>query len=212
MFPQIKFKDCEPQLVKNLKNDLSKLRESILEYSPSDFNKRKLDKIRIRVFKFPRNETCNEFFVVVGNKKYVCVNSSLLKRRYFAGLQHTLHGIVHHFSHFRNDIGDEVFCEFVSYSVLEEFLKKKGERFKRRIVRSAMKASPKDYNSYYRVGRKLDEKEENLLLRLNSKAKNRKISKRKEKKIFLRLLKTKIYQYDYVVKKLPELEKGFRKV
>lgn len=212
MFPEIKFKDCEPQLVRNLKNDLSKLRESILEYSPSDFNKGKLDRIRIRVFEFPRNESCNEFFVVVGNKKYVCVNSNLLKRRYFAGLQHTLHGIVHHFSHFRNDIGDEVFCEFVSYSVLEEFIKKKGEKFKRRIIRSTMKASPKDYNSYYRVGRKLDEREEDLLLKLNSKAKNRKISKKKEKKIFSKLLKMKINNYGEVIKKLPELEKGFRKI
>ncbi len=212
MFPQVKFKDCEPQLVRNLKNDLSELRESILEYSPSDFNKGKLDRIRVRVFKFPNNETCNEFFMVVGNRKYVCVNSSLLKRRYYAGLQHTLHGIVHHFSYFRDDTADEIFSEFVSYSILEEFIKKKGEKFKRRIIRSVMKASPKDYNSYYRVGRKLDEREEGALIKLNKKAKNRKISKRREKKIFSRLLKTRIHQYDYVVKKLPELEKGFRKV
>jgi hypothetical protein len=212
MFPQIKFKDCEPQLVKNLKNDLLEAKESIFNYSSHDFTKGKLDRIRIRVFKFPRNETCNEFFIIVGNKRYVCLNSSLLKRRYYAGFQHILHGITHHFSYFRDDIADEIFCEFVSYSILKKFLESKGKKFQRRIIRSIMKISPKDYNSYYRVARKLDEKEGGTLTKLNKKAKSRKISRKKEKKIFARLLKTKINNYGEVVKNIPELERGFRKV
>jgi len=213
MFPQIKYKDCDRQLVKNLQDDLLNVKKSILGHSPSDFNKGKLDRIRIRVFRFPRNETCNEFFIVIGNKKYVCLNSSLLKRRYYAGFQHVLHGITHHFSHFRSEIGNEVFCEFVGYSVLKELLEKRGrKKFQRRIMKSVMNASPREYNSYYRIGRKMDKREENVLFRLNSKAKNKKISRKNEKKMFSRLLKTKIKKYDYVIKELPELEKGFRKV
>ncbi|NCN38990.1 MAG: hypothetical protein GW914_01250 [Candidatus Aenigmarchaeota archaeon] len=212
MFPEIKFKDCDHRIAKKLKNDLLSLKEPILDYSPLDFNKGKLDRIRVRVFKFPRKETCNEFFIIIGNKKYVCINSSLLKNRYYSGLQHALHGIAHHFSHFRNEISDEVFCEFVSYSVLKEMLENKGKKFQRRIIRSVMRSSPKEYNIYYRIARKLDEKEEDALLKLNFQAKNRKISKVKEKKIFSRLLKTKIHQYDYVIKEMPELENGFRKV
>ena len=213
MFPQIKFKDCDRQVVKNLKNDLLEARGSILDYSPSDFNKGKLDRIRIRVFKFPKNETCNEFFIIRGNKKYVCLNSSLLKTRYYAGLQHVLHGITHYFSHFRDDIADEVFCEFVSYSILNELLEGRGgKRFQRRIIRSIMRTSSKEFNSYYRVARKLNKREEGLLLKLNTRVKNRKITKDKEKRMFRRLLKTKVNSYDEVVKKLPELEKEFRKV
>jgi len=212
MFPQIKYKDCDRRLVKNLRDDLLEVRKSIIDYSPLDFNKEKLDRIRIRVFRFPRNETCNEFFIVVGNKKYVCLNSSLLKRRYYTSLQHVLHGISHHFSHFRDEIANEVFCEFVSYSVLRKLLKKKGKNFERRIVRSIMNASPKDYNSYYRVAKKLNRKEDEFLIRLNEKVKNRRISKIKEKTMFTRLLKRKVKKYDYVIKKLPELEKGFMKV
>jgi len=80
---QIKYKNCEKQLVKNLEEDLLEVKQSILGHSPSDFNRGKLDRIRIRIFKFPKKETCNEFFIVKGNKKYVCLNSSLLKKRYY---------------------------------------------------------------------------------------------------------------------------------
>ena len=212
MFPEIKFKDCDRQLVRNLKEDLLGVRKSILDYSPPDFNKGKLDRIRIRVFKFSRKETCNEFFIIIGNKKYVCLNSSLLRRRYYTGLQHTLHGITHHFSHFRSEIASEVFCEFVSYSTLKQLLKKKGKKFQRRIIRSIMKSSPKDYNSYYRIGRKLDGKDKGFLLKLNEKVRSRRVSKKREKEMFTRLLKRKIKKYDYIIKEMPELEKGFRKI
>ncbi len=212
MFPEIKFKDCDPKLVKNLKNDILEAKSSILEYSPSDFNMGKLDRIRLRVFKFQRKETCNEFFIILGNKKYVCLNSSFLKRRYYAALQHTLHGIAHHFSHFRDDIGDEVFCEFVSYSILRKMISKKGKKFERRIIRSVMNSSPKDYNSYYRVAKKLDKKKNGFLIELNEKVKNKRISETKEKTMFTRLLKRKIKKYDYVIKELPELEKGFKEI
>ena len=75
-----------------------------------------------------------------------------------------------------------------------------------------MKESPKDYNNYYRIARKLDEKDGGFLLKLNKKSKNKSISKKNENRIFTRFLKIKIEKYDYVIKELPELEKGFRKV
>lgn len=184
MFPLIKYKDCDEKLIKKLKSDLTGLKESILGYSPSDFNEGKLDRIRIRVFKFSRKETCNEFFIISGNKKYVCLNTSFLKRRYYAALQHLLHGISHHFSHFRNEIADEIFCEFVSYSILDELLEKRGKGFKRRILKSIERQSPKEYNYYYKTAKKLNKIEDRVLLRMNDKIKNGKISKKKEKMFF----------------------------
>jgi hypothetical protein len=210
MFPQIKYKDCSKEQVKRLEQDLMKVKKSILGYSPPDFNRGKLERIRFRIFKFPREENCNEFFILDGNKKYVCLNSSLLKKRYYTALQHVLHGITHHFSKFRTEISDEVFCEFVSYSIIKELLDKKGKKFQRRIIKSIMNSSPKDYNAYYRIAKKLEKKEEGFLLKLNRKVKNRKVSKKKEKQIFTRYLKTKTETYDYVVKEIPELERGFR--
>lgn len=209
-FPRIKFEDCDSKLINKLKDDLLEVQKSILSYSPSDFNKGKLDRIRIRVLKFSKKETCNEFFVILGNKKYVCLNSSLLKKRYYAGLQHVLHGIAHHFCNFTNEISSEVFCEFVSYSIVEELIKDYNKYSQKKIIGSIMKVSSKDYNSYYKIGKKLNKKDKGLLIKLNKKVKDNKIRKKKEKKLFSKLLKSKIKKYDYVVKKLPELEDGFK--
>jgi hypothetical protein len=74
-----------------------------------------------------------------------------------------------------------------------------------------MNASPREYNVYFRAGRKLDKKKKNILLKLNSKAKSRKLSKKKEKLVFSRLLKLKKISEDSF-DDAPELEKGFRKV
>jgi len=212
MFPNIKFKDCEIHLVKRLRNDLLSLEDSILGYSPKNFSKSKLGRIRIRLFKFPKNEVCNEFFLIYGNKRYVCLNSTLLKKRYYTALQHVLHGITHHFSQFREEIGTEVFCEFVSYSLLKSLLEKKSKFFERRIIKSVMKNSPKEYNMYYRIGRKLEEKEEGFLVKVNRMVKNRKISQKKERRLFKRLLKGKVDSPNFEIKEIPELEIGFRRV
>ena len=92
-------------------------------------------------------------------------------------------------------------------------MKKKGEKFRRRIVKSIVNASPREYNIYFRVGRKLDEKERKILLKLNSRAKNRKLSKRKEKLVFCRLLKLKkLEDNDDSYEDAPNLEKGFKKI
>jgi len=212
MFPDIKFRDCDPNLARRLKKDLVSVESHLLDCSPSNFSRQKLGRIRIRIFKFPRNEECNEFFLLHRNKRYVCLNSSLLTRRYYTGLQHTLHGIAHHFSQFRDEIGDEVFCEFISYSILNKLLEKRGRKFQNRIIRSVMRSSPRDYNIYYRIGRKLNEKNEGFLIKLNNMVKNRKISTKKEKKLFSRVLKTKIKGQNFSIKDVPELERGFRKV
>ncbi|MBD3156009.1 MAG: hypothetical protein GF368_05145 [Candidatus Aenigmarchaeota archaeon] len=210
MFPIIKYKDCDEKLIKKLKLDLITLKESILGYSPSDFNKGKLDRIRIRVFKFSRKETCNEFFIISGNKKYVCLNASFLKRRYYAALQHLLHGISHRFSHFRDEIADEIFCEFVSYSLLDELLEKRGKEFRGRILKSIERESPKEYNYYYKMARKLNKMEDRVLLRMNNKIKNRKISKKNEKMFFKKFLKKNTNVSEELVEDLPELERDFK--
>ena len=69
-FPQIKFKSkdiIDVNKPRRLKNDLKKLKKEILSYTPSDFNVGKLNRLRIRIFKFSKNENCNEFFIINGN-------------------------------------------------------------------------------------------------------------------------------------------------
>ena len=75
-----------------------------------------------------------------------------------------------------------------------------------------MNASPREYNVYFRAGRRLDEKEKSILLKLNSKAKNRKLSKRREKQVFSRLLKLKKINENDSFDNPPELERGFKKI
>jgi len=111
----------------------------------------------------------------------------------------------------KDEIGEEAFCEYVSYSILKEFLKNKSKRFRRKIIREIMKRSPKNYNKYYRAARKLEKKREGTMLRMNSQSKNRKISKKKQRKLFYKL--TRVSQIeDYDSGDIPELERGFRKV
>jgi len=214
VFPQIKIKSkdmVDLNRAKQLKKDLKTLKKDILSYTPSDFNIGKLNRLRIRVFKFSKREGCNEFFIMDGNKKYVCLNSSLLNRRYYAALLHTLHGISHSFCHLKDDIAEEAFCEYVSYSILKEFLKNKGKKFRRKIICGIMRISPKNYNKYYRAARKLEKKSEGIMLKMNSQSKNRKISKKEQRKIFYKLTKVNRLEDDDSLD-MSELERGFRKV
>ncbi|MDI6826258.1 MAG: hypothetical protein QMD36_03635 [Candidatus Aenigmarchaeota archaeon] len=212
-FPQIKIKYAQVSRAKQLKNDLLQLKNSILDFAPKNYTVHRLNGLRIRIFPFSREENCNEYFFIKNRKKYVCLNSRLLLKSYYTSLQYLLHGIAHSFCHLREDISEEVFCEYVSYAILQEFLRKKGEKFRRRIVKSIMNASPREYNTYFRVGRKLEKKEKKILLKLNSRAKNRKLSKKEEKLVFSRLLKLKkIDDNDESCNDACELEKGFKKV
>jgi len=210
-FPQIGIKNTDVNRAKKLKTDLSILKKSILNFAPRNYSPKRLDTIRIRIFPFSRKENCDEFYIIQKNKKYLCLNSRLLSNRYYSALQHALHGIVHSFCFLRHDISEEVFCEYVSYSILNESLKNKGEKFKRRIIKSVMKVSAKDYNNYFRAARKIEKKKKGFLKKLNSKAKSRKLSKRKEKRVFSRLLKMRRVDNDPIDNSI-ELEKGFRKV
>ena len=187
------------------------MKSGIFEYAPSDFNSDKLNRLRFRIFKFSRKERCNEFFTIDWNRRYVCLNSCMLNRRYYAALLHTLHGIAHSFSHLKDEIAEEAFCEYVSYSVLNEFLKNKGKRFRRKIIREIMKKSPKNYNKYYRAARKLEKKKEGIMLKMNNQSKNRKISKKKQKKLFYKLTKVSKLE-DNDSSDILELERGFKKV
>ena len=216
VFPQIKIKSKDVDdlnRVKRLKKDLKTLKNDILSYAPSNFNLGKLNRLRIRIFKFSRKEVYNEFFIIDGNKKYVCLNSTLFNRRYYAALLHTLHGIAHSFCYLKDEIAEEAFCEYVSYSILKEFLKNKGKKFRRKIIRETMEESPNDYNKYYRAARKLEKKSEGIMLKMNSQSKNRKISKKEQRKLFYKLTKvSEIEDLDSSESDIPELEKWFRKV
>lgn len=211
-FPQISVKDTDKNRAKKLKADLSILKKSILSFAPKNYSPRRLNTLRIRIFPFSRKENCDEFHVMQKNKKYLCLNSCLLSRRYYSALQYILHGVAHSFCFLRHDISEEVFCEYVSYSILNEFLKNKGEKFKRRIIKSAMKASTKEYNNYVRAARKLEKKKKGFLKKLNSKAKSRRLSKKKEKRVFSKLLKMRRVDEKDDIFNISELEKGFRKV
>jgi len=215
VFPQIKIKSKDVEnieRVKQLRYDLRKLKENILSYVPSNFNSGKLSRIRIRIFKFSKKEGCNEFFIIDRNKKYLCLNSSLLNKRYYDALLHTLHGISHSFCHLKNEIAEEAFCEFVSYSIMKKFIEDKGKKSSRRIIHSLMNNSPKEYNIFYRAARKLEKKKKGIMLKLNVKAKNRKISKKKQKRIFYKLVKLRKFGENDFIDEIPELEKGFRKI
>ena len=74
-----------------------------------------------------------------------------------------------------------------------------------------MKKSPKNYNKYYRAARKLEKKNAGIMLRMNNQSRYRKISKKKQKKLFYKLTRVKqLGQGD--LSDVPELERGFRKV
>jgi len=210
IFPQMKIKDSDVSRAKQLKNDLFTVKRSILNFAPRNYNLHRLNGLRVRIFPFTKEENCNEYFIINRRKKYVCLNARLLSRRYYAALQYVLHGIAHSFCYLRGGISEEVFCEFVSYSILKEFLEKKGGNFARRIIKSVMKVSSKDYNTYFRAGRKLDGRKKDILLKLNSKAKSKKLSRKKEKQMFSKLLKFK--KIDDSPDDAPELEKGFRRI
>jgi len=211
-FPQISIKNTDIKRTKKLKADLSLLKKSILNFAPRNYSPKRFNTLRIRIFPFSRKENCDEFYIIQKNKKYLCLNSHLLSRRYYSALQYILHGITHSFCFLRHDISEEVFCEYVSYSILNEFLKKKGEKFKRRIIKSVMKVSTKEYNNYYRAARKLEKKRKGVLRRLNSKAKSRKLSRRKEKRVFSRLLKMRKIDDNDPINNSIELETRFRKL
>ena len=211
LFPQISIKNTDTVRARKLKTDLSLLKKSIINFTPRNYSPKRLNTIRIRIFPFPKKENCNEFYIRQKNKKYLCLNSYLLSRRYYSALQYILHGIAHSFCFLKHDISEEVFCEYVSYSILNEFLKNKGEKFKRRVIKSVMKVSSKEYNNYFRAARKLEKKKKGFLKKLNSKAKSRKLSKRKEKRVFSKLLKMRRLDDNDPVDNSIELDEGFRK-
>jgi hypothetical protein len=170
--------------------------------------------IRFRIYPFSRKEAANELFVQEGKKKYVCLNAGLLNKRKWAALQYMLHGIGHSLCYLRDGIGEEVFCEHVGYEALKQLIKGQSEKEKRRIIRSVMRTSSPEYRAFYRAARRITKKEHDKLVKLNNKAKHRKIAKHNEKRVIYRALKAR-RQYDSedLDDNFPiDLEKGFRKV
>ncbi len=216
LFPQIKFVYGDLKDVKHLKRlngDLRSLEREILSYAPSNFNSSKLKRIRIRVFKFSRKEDCGEMYLEAGRKKYVCLNSSIINTRYYKSLQYILHGIAHSFCHLESGVVEESFCEFVSYSILKKHLEKRGKRFSRRVIRGIIKSSPSEYRVLYKAAGCFDKKCKDYMVKLNVRAKNRKVSKKYQRKIFHKFLKLNKLQSMIVSEYyMPELEKGFRKL
>lgn len=198
---------------RQLASDLEALRLNILDFAPLNVDSAYLKRNRIRIFEFPRSEEGNEYFIKKGRKRYICLNAAVLKKRYWAALQFLLHGIAHSFCHLRDEIGEEAFCEWVAYSIVKDYAEKKGENFARRIIKSIMRLSSPAYKAFYRAAKRLEEKNPDYLIHLNNKAKNRKIRKSIEKRIISRALKTKHHRnLRELDSKIPELEKGFRKL
>ena len=198
---------------RQLAADLEVLKGSILDFAPLSIDSRYLKRTRIRVFPFPRSEEGNEYYIVKGRKRYVCLNANVLKRQYWAALQFLIHGLAHSFCHLRDEIGEEAFCEWVSYSVIKEFAEQKGEKFARMVLKSIMRLSSPAYRSFYRAAKRLDERNPDYLVCLNNRARNRKIRKSTEKQIISRALKTKRHRnLSELDSSIPELEKGFRKL
>jgi len=198
---------------RQLAADLEALKGLILDFAPLSVDSRYLKRNRIRIFPFSKSEEGNEYYIVKGRKRYVCLNANVLKRQYWAALQFLLHGITHSFCHLRDEIGEEAFCEWVSYSVIKEFAEERGEKFARMVLKSIMRLSSPAYRSFYRAAKRLDERNPDYLVCLNNRAKNRKIRKSIEKQIISRALKTKRHRnLTELDKSIPELEKGFKKI
>ena len=211
-FPNVKIREADLTRSKRLRNDLNSLQGEILKFVPRNYNRRKLQRLRFRIFPFPREEDSNEYYYTHRNLKYICLNANLLRRSYYAALQFTLHGIAHSFCHLRDGAAEEAFCEYVGYSILEKFLSEKDEGLIRKAVRSAMRFTSKEYNSYFRAVRKLDKKRPGFLLDINSKAKTKRLSKKGEKKVIARYLKIKRNFVQDNDNYSPDLEKGFKKI
>lgn len=196
----------------------SKLAQALCQLEPLmlNFGKisgRNLRRNRLRIYPFSRKEGANEIFLRYRNKKYICLNASLLKRRYWASLQYLLHGLAHSFCYLRDGIAEEVFCEYVGYKGVENLLAGKSLGFRRRILRSIVRTTHKSYRAYIRAARRLDEREEGFILKLNRRARVRKLSQIREKKIIYRALKaSRASQPDEDDGYMPELERGFRRL
>jgi hypothetical protein len=173
----------------------------------------KLKSIRFRVYPFSRKEAANELFIQKGNKRYVCLNAALLRRKKWAALQYLLHGIGHSLCYLRDGISEEVFCEHVGYAVLNELIKNKSEKEKRNIIKSVMRTSSPEYRAYARAARRLTTSDKSKLIKLNNRAKHRKIPYREEKRVIYRALKARrTYDpADEIIIEI-ELEKSFKKV
>lgn len=215
-FPQIKVKSGDViniERVRRLRKDLRSLDRDILLYAPSNFNYKKLRRLRIRIFRFPRKEECGELFIINGNRRYVCLDASMVNNPcYYSSLQYMLHGIAHSFCFLKDDVAEETFCEFVSYQILNMMLARKGKRFSRKIINSLRNCSTTEYNNFLRAANRLEKKHNGIIVKLNNMAKNRKISKKKQKRIFYKLLKIGKPSYDGDPNDVPELERGFRKI
>ena len=199
--------------VRQLVTDLDQLKRDILKFAPPSIDLPYLKRNRIRIFPFPRSEEGNEYFIKKGRLRYVCLNAAVLQKRHWAALQFLIHGLAHSFCFLRDEIAEEAFCEWVGYSVVEEYAKRRSENFARKIIKSIMKLSSPAYKALYRAAKKLTERQPDYLIKLNNKAKNRKIKKAVERRIISRALKTKRHRnLEELDTSIPELEKGFRKI
>ena len=210
----IKIKGCQDNgRARQIYADLEAVQSSILELAPNNVDSAKLKRNHIRIYPFSKSEPGNEYFIINGRKGYVCLNANILKRRYWAALQFLIHGLAHSFCYLRDEIGEEAFCEWAAYSVIKKLAEQRGEKFCRRILKSIMSLSSQDYRAFYRAAKHLEARNPGCMIKLNNRAKHRKIRKSIEKQIISRALKTKRHKkLDELDYSIPELEKGFRKI
>ncbi len=179
------------------------------EHFPRNFSLKKLRKNRVRIYSFPKTEKASEIFSWRGNSRYVSMRAGLLRRRYWAGLQYLLHGLAHSFCYLRDGISEEVFCENVAFSVLKKLLKNYSPKFRRKILRSVLRITSREYENYYKAAQRLTKRNPKILVRLNAKALHRRIPIRAEKQIVYRALKGRSSRFEELEEYNINLERGF---
>lgn len=217
-FPQIKVmsKDIKDiDRVRRLRRDLRSLKNEILLYAPSNFDADKLSRLRLRIFRLPSSEDCGELFLFTGNRRYICLNSYLVNGgSYYRSMQYLLHGIAHSFCYLQDEIAGELFCEYVSYNILQRLLERRGKKFSRMVMKWLINGNEanKEYTDYYKAAKKLERRKPGVMMRFNTWAKNRKMFRKKQRRMLYKLLKVSRYDAHVDAENFPEMERGFRKI
>ena len=197
--------------IRRLASHLRQAEPLFKEHFPRNFSLKKLRKNRVRIYHFPKAEKASEIFSWRGNSRYVSLRAGLLSKRYWAGLQYTLHGLAHSFCYLRDGISEEVFCEHVAFSVLKKLLKGYSPKFRRRILKSVLRITSKEYDNYYKAAQRLTRRNPKILVRLNAKALHRRIPIKIEKQIVYRALKGRTSSFEELEEYKINLERGFCK-
>ena len=195
--------------IRRLATHLGQAEPLFKEHFPKNFSLKKLRKNRIRIYHFPKTEKASEIFSWHRNSRYVSLRAGLLRKRYWAGLQYLLHGLAHSFCYLRDGISEEVFCENVAFTVLKKLLKNYSPKFRRKILKSVLRITSREYENYYKAAQRLAKRNPKILVGLNAKAQHRHIPIKLEKQIVYRALKGKTSSFEEIEDYKINLERGF---